>query len=342
MEQWMDLGRIFNLEQWETVQNSLVDITEMAIITVDYKGRPKTRHSGCCEFCRKVREDEELSQYCQKCDARGGLEAVRTNKPYIYKCYFSIIDIAIPIIVKDQYIGAIMAGQIRVSPEDNESSMEQIYVAANRKYIEEKKQELLADYQNIPTLSYERIRVIARMLYSLCNYMVTEFIRKDQIIEKYEEVCRMNNVPDTVICNALSLNADDRKRLQSQSLKETVREKNGLLKHMDSSNPIILDVFTYISQHKDEAPSLSKMAEYCNVSTGYLSRLFSKEVGESYSSFTSRLKVEWAKALLETTDKTIYEISEELGFSEAGYFIKIFKKYVGLTPAAYRSYLRIP
>lgn len=82
------------------------------------------------------------------------------------------------------------------------------------------------------------------------------------------------------------------------------------------------------------------MAAYCNVSSSYLSRLFTKEVGESYSSFTARLKIEWAKALLESSDAPISEISDELGYSEAGYFIKSFKKYVGVTPAVYRTYCK--
>ncbi|MDO7203715.1 helix-turn-helix domain-containing protein [Paraclostridium bifermentans] len=49
--------------------------------------------------------------------------------------------------------------------------------------------------------------------------------------------------------------------------------------------------------------------------------------------------MKWAKALLEETDMTINEISDELGFSESGYFIKIFKKYEGVTPNLYKSIL---
>ncbi|MDO4272144.1 MAG: PocR ligand-binding domain-containing protein [Eubacteriales bacterium] len=341
MEKWMDLGNIFDLEQWEYVQNSLSDITEMAIITVDYKGRPKTVHSGCCDFCQKVREDELLGQYCQKCDARGGLEAVRANKPYIYKCYFSIIDIAIPIIVKDQYIGAIMAGQVRLFDDNKgENAMEQIYVPANKRYIEDKRTQFIKDFEKIPRLSLERVRVIAKMIFYLCNYMVAESIHKGQIIEKYETMCKVHGIMDEFPEELINGVENERKGKRDYAgLKET--DEQGLIRYSNTTNPIIQDIFSYISTHREESPSLAKMAEYCNVSTSYLSRLFSKEVGESYSSFLARLKVERAKTLLETTGKSVYEISDELGFSEAGYFIKIFKKYVGLTPAAYRSYFRI-
>lgn len=343
MDRWMDLGRIFDLGQWEVVQNSLAEMTGLAIITVDYKGRPRTIHSGCREFCRKVREDEELGQYCQKCDARGGLEAVRTNKPYIYKCYFSIIDVAIPIIVRDQYIGAIMAGEVRLPKSDGESSMEQIYVPANKRYVEDKRASLMEDYEKIPLLSFGRIQAAARLLFCLCNYMVGQSVHKEQLIESCAQLCLKNGLEQEFLALAAGQeNGTDAVAHESAVADYSQDWENGLLRHQDSSNPIILDVFSYISAHRDESPSLAKMAKYCNVSTGYLSRLFSKEVGESYSSFNSRLKVEWAKALLESTDKSVYEISDELGFSEAGYFIKIFKKHVGMTPAAYRSYLRVP
>ena len=329
MENFIDLGKIFDLEQWEEVQDSLADITEMAIIMVDYKGRPKTKHSGSSSFCRKVREDEELSQYCEKCDARGGVEAVRTNKPYIYKCYFSIIDVAIPIIIKGQYIGAIMAGQVRLADED-EKSMEQIYIPANKKHVTERRMQLSKEYEKIPKLSYERICIIAKMFYYLCDYMVLEFIEKNKMIKMYEDICKTKGIPyENQVKQAKHTGPADDKD-----------DDNVLIKYMNLSNPIILNALNYISERRNESPSLEKMAQHCNVSTGHLSRLFTKEAGESYSSFTSRLKIEWAKAILETTDKSIYEISEELGFNDSGYFIKIFKKYVGLTPAVYRSHVK--
>ena len=83
------------------------------------------------------------------------------------------------------------------------------------------------------------------------------------------------------------------------------------------------------------------MADYCHVSTGYMSRLFSKEVGESYSVFLTKLKIDWAKALLETTDDSVNEISEKIGYSDAGYFIRVFKKIVGVTPLVYKKYCKM-
>ena len=74
---------VFAIKQWEAVQKSLAKTTGMAIIMVDYKGKPLSQHSCCCDFCQKIRQDDILGQYCEKCDSRGGAEAVRQNRPYI-------------------------------------------------------------------------------------------------------------------------------------------------------------------------------------------------------------------------------------------------------------------
>ena len=54
------MENVFSIDKWENVQDSLAETTGMAILMVDYKGRPITKHSSCCEFCQKVREAEIL------------------------------------------------------------------------------------------------------------------------------------------------------------------------------------------------------------------------------------------------------------------------------------------
>lgn len=96
----------------------------------------------------------------------------------------------------------------------------------------------------------------------------------------------------------------------------------------------------YICEHKSENVKLDKMAKLCHISPSYFSRLFTKETGDNFSNYASKLKIEWAKSLLEESDMHINEISDELGFSEVGYFIKRFKKYEGVTPFLYRKYCK--
>ena len=68
----------------------------------------------------------------------------------------------------------------------------------------------------------------------------------------------------------------------------------------------------YIYKNKSENITVEKLAKVCHVSQSYFSRLFSKEMGESFSNYISKLKIKWSKNLLEETDLTINEISEDL------------------------------
>ena len=64
---------------------------------------------------------------------------------------------------------------------------------------------------------------------------------------------------------------------------------------------------------------------------------FIKEFGIPFSQFYRQLKITWAKQLLLETDKTIAQISEDLGFVEDSYFVRIFKQETGETPLKYRK-----
>lgn len=57
-----DIDHILNLPQWESLQDYLALATNMAIITIDYKGTPVTKHSKRCEFCGTVRADPNLNK----------------------------------------------------------------------------------------------------------------------------------------------------------------------------------------------------------------------------------------------------------------------------------------
>lgn len=333
-----NLDKIIDLEKWHTLQDSLALVTKMAIITVDYKGFPVTKHSYCQPFCQGVRKDSVLSPYCQKCDARGGLEAVRLNKPYIYMCHFNIIDIAIPIIIDNQYIGAIMAGQVKLNNIDQ--PLEKIVSRPVNEETTAKFKNLEEDYLALPTLSYEEVSTIADMLFHLSNYIVEEAITKTSTIDMYKQALSMDQANATI--DTLSSSERNYRNIQAiqNELSSTLIEnkiKKFTSNEIHSSNPLLQPAFDYIYQHKSENVTLSELAKLCHISPSYFSRIFIKETGENFSVFTPRLKIEWAKQLLETTDQSINQISDELGFCDAGYFIKTFKKFETLTPAVYRN-----
>ncbi|WP_306010725.1 PocR ligand-binding domain-containing protein [Paenibacillus sp. P46E] len=346
MQSKYDLKSIIDLEKWNALQDSLSLVTQMAIITVDYKGVPVSRHSRCQSFCQVVRQDAELSSYCQKCDARGGLEAVRLNEPYVYLCHFNILDIAIPITVDNQYVGAVMAGQVRLAGNDD-SRLEQIVSRPDTPGSTGTFAALREEYAQLPVMPYSQVESIAGMLSHLCNYIVEEASRKNEIMDLYQQT---QAAPSADIMSNKALADSGYIAVQAGDKEQSgagVLTGSGVpslatpaVPMASCSNPVLQPAFDYIYSHKHENFTLEKMGQLCHISPSYFSRLFVRESGENFSVYISRLKMNWAKQLLETTELSINQISDQLSFCDAGYFIKIFKKHEQLTPAAYRSLVR--
>ncbi|RHO31870.1 AraC family transcriptional regulator [Roseburia sp. AM16-25] len=96
-------------------------------------------------------------------------------------------------------------------------------------------------------------------------------------------------------------------------------------------------VTSYIREHLTEDFSVDQMAQDLFLSRSYLSTKFKKETGMTLSQYIQEQKIEKAKSLLKTTDRSILEIATYLGFSSQGYFQNVFKKLTGMTPKEYRN-----
>lgn len=95
--------------------------------------------------------------------------------------------------------------------------------------------------------------------------------------------------------------------------------------------------FSYVDTHYMENISASSTAERCNVSYSYFSRMFKKNMGRSFTDYLNQYRITKAERLLISTEKSVTEIALETGFSDAGYFIKVFKKQKGLSPRKFKK-----
>lgn len=98
---------------------------------------------------------------------------------------------------------------------------------------------------------------------------------------------------------------------------------------------IIQQVREYIGQHYNEKISLSTISEQLRISSGYLSSIFSRQTGETISDYINRIKIDKAKELLASHQYLVYEIADMLGFENAYYFSRVFRKVTGITPKDY-------
>jgi AraC family transcriptional regulator len=102
------------------------------------------------------------------------------------------------------------------------------------------------------------------------------------------------------------------------------------------SNNQLTHVATYINENLDSALSLSDLAQVANMNVYRFVRAFKQTIGVSPHQYVLKQRIERAKLLLTHTNLTLQEISYQLGFSSQSHFTTTFRRYVGVTPKAFR------
>lgn len=92
----------------------------------------------------------------------------------------------------------------------------------------------------------------------------------------------------------------------------------------------------YIGEHYAEDLALCDVAGQAGISGGYLSMLFSQELGCGFVDYLNRVRIERACTYLEQNVLKNYEIAYRVGFRDEKYFSRVFKKLKGQTPREYR------
>lgn len=88
----------------------------------------------------------------------------------------------------------------------------------------------------------------------------------------------------------------------------------------------------YIDDNYKNHISLMDVSRHIYLSHEYFSRLFKEEVGENFSTYLTIYRINKARVLIKNTDMKISQVASEVGYSNAGYFSKNYKKYTGVSP----------
>ena len=80
---------------------------------------------------------------------------------------------------------------------------------------------------------------------------------------------------------------------------------------------------------------LDDLASRLEISKAHLIRTFTRETGISPAKYITRVRVEYAKLLLQDEDTSIIYVAEASGFANANYFAKVFRRETGMSPSEY-------
>lgn len=132
-------------------------------------------------------------------------------------------------------------------------------------------------------------------------------------------------------------------RLKENNQLENYRKQSEENKILDSklmdnsvgSNKHVIDILDFIREHYSEHITLAQLSDTFRISGTYVNLKLKAEIGYTFNDYLNRYRILQAIALLKQGELKVYEISEEVGFRDYKYFIKVFKKYTGYSPAKF-------
>ncbi len=101
---------------------------------------------------------------------------------------------------------------------------------------------------------------------------------------------------------------------------------------------VIYQIAEYLNENIECDINLEDCARHFNYNASYLSRMFKKNFGKTYTDYVTEKRMERCEELLLETDISINELAERFGYSSTQNFIRVFKKYTLLTPGQFRKY----
>lgn len=160
----LEIKDVIDIELLQKFQDNFATGMNIASVTVDKNGTPVTNPSSYTRFCIDFTHSTKIGDdRCAASHKKGGEEAARTGRPYIYTCHAGLIDFAAPIIVGGQLIGTILGGQILTAPPKEEKY---------RKIADEigvDREEYVNAAKNVYMTKEENVRAAAEVLFIVAN-----------------------------------------------------------------------------------------------------------------------------------------------------------------------------
>lgn len=124
------------------------------------------------------------------------------------------------------------------------------------------------------------------------------------------------------------------------NLEETLAHLESALEHKrklsDEAQRLVRKAMAYLHEHSSAPISRQELARHVGMDEDYLTYCFRQELGMTPIAYLTRYRITQAKRLLTTTTKSITAIALEVGFSDSGYFSRVFRREVGMAPDQFR------
>lgn len=169
-------------------------------------------------------------------------------------------------------------------------------------------------------------QIIVKILYEIDFYMTETFASNMQQSAANQSEQIIQKIMD---CN---------------NIKELYKCTMDIIISMDASynainyTPVVDAAKRYIIENYMNHIGLTNVSEHLCMNSSYLCRLFKEKTGENLSYFISKVRIEKSIELMQNLHLNTEEIAEKIGFPNANYFIRVFKRITGRTISEFKSY----
>lgn len=135
----------------------------------------------------------------------------------------------------------------------------------------------------------------------------------------------------SVICSV-------REKLDKRRKEERVRQ---LLENTGLKRPEMKRAVLYMQENYSRHITLQEIADHVGLNKNYFSNLFKEETGENFVRFLNKIRIAHACVLIEQDNLKLYEIAEQVGYNDTGYFGKVFREVTGLSIEEYKNKISV-
>ena len=104
-----------------------------------------------------------------------------------------------------------------------------------------------------------------------------------------------------------------------------------------TESDLVAEAVAYMRLHFARPLKLTKVARHVGCSPAYLSRKFQAERSCTFTYCLNQIRVEQSKPPLLNPALTVGDVGYLVGFCEQSYFVKVFRRYTGMTPRQYQQ-----
>lgn len=135
-------------------------------------------------------------------------------------------------------------------------------------------------------------------------------------------------------------NPDASRRLLDSFFHEVMELCADAVSQRSSSSALVEGIQEYVERYYGQEMGLEQIAEQMGVSVKYVSRAFKQRTGKNLTDYINELRVQKAKKLLAETEEKVGDIAAAVGIGNRTTFLRVFKKYEGISPNEYRNLKR--